>query len=134
DEFIVDLHQAVFGVRVGAHDIGPAAGVQGGLFLPDDGAQVIEADALALTDELGVQRDDLIPAINRGAGELIADVEAQPAAGPEDPETFAPGMKQVGEVLMQALAMANLPGYPVILDLPVRGGGDHQVDAVPLDL
>ena len=55
-----------------------------------------------------MQRNDLVSAVDRGPGELIADIEAQPAAGPrQDPETLPPGVVQVLEVFVEALAEAE---------------------------
>ena len=84
---------------------------------------------LALIDELGVQGDDLVAAVDRSPGELVPDIDAQPGPLPEHPEAFPPGAVEVLEVFVQALAVADLAGDAVVLDMPVRRGGHHQVDA-----
>ncbi len=131
DVLEVDLDDPVGRVRVGAHHHGAAAGVHGGLLAPDDGSQEIEAGLCALADDLCVQGDDPVAAIEAGPGELVPDVHAQPPPLVQDPETFLPYTVQVTQVFMQALPEADLARGPVVLDLPVRRGGDGQLnDAV----
>ncbi len=82
-----------------------------------------------MIDELGVQGNDLVAPVDRGPGELVPDVDAQPRPFPEDPETLPPGVVQVLEIFVQALAVADLTGDAIVLDLPVGRRGHRQVDA-----
>jgi len=67
-----------------------------------------------LGDDFRVQGDHPISPEGSGARELVADIDAEPSA-------LAPHEKERVKVCVKILAMADLPGSTVILDVPVRG-------------
>ena len=77
----VYLDHAIGRVRIGAHDYRAAGGVHRGLFPPDDGTHGVEPCLRALADDLRVQGNHPVASEHTGAGELVADIHAQPAPG-----------------------------------------------------
>ena len=100
----------------------------GGDLLPDHGSEVVEADVFAELDDLGADGDDLVAAVVHGPGELVSDVDAEPASGMEDPSGFAPDEVEVVDVLLVGVVEPDLVSVSVVLQLPVGRGGDDEVD------
>ena len=61
------------------------------------------------------------------AGKLVADVDAETAAGMQHPLAFVPDKVQVVDVAFITLVKADLVLRPVVLELPVGWRGDNKV-------
>jgi len=133
DELVVQLEDSVPGIGEGAHDRGPAGGMAGGDFLPDHGSEVVEADVFAELGDLGTDGDDLVASIVHGAGELVPDVDAEPAPGVEDPSGLVPDEVEVVDVVLVGVVEPDLVSVSVVLELPVGRGGEDEVDGVVRD-
>lgn len=127
DKLIIYLQDAVAWIGKAAHDHATAAGVHRGFLLLDDGAHVVQAQTLAKLDDLRADGDHLIAPIIHAAGKLIADIDAQPAAGVQHPFTLLPDKVQVVDVFFIAVIETNLLLRPIIFQLPIRRRGDDQV-------
>ena len=54
------------------------------------------------------------------SGKVVADVDAETAAGMQHPLAFIPDKVQVVDVALVTLVKADLVLRPVVLELPVR--------------
>jgi len=61
------------------------------------------------------------------AGKLVADVDAETAAGMQHPLALVPDKVQVVDVALVTLVKADLVFRPVVLELPVGWRGDNKV-------
>ncbi len=77
-----------------------------------------------------MKRDDFVAAVYHRAGELVADVDAEPSARHQYPPAFPPDAGQVQEILVQGLPIANLARHSVVFQVPVRRRSDHQTDGL----
>ena len=69
----------------------------------------------------------LVPAVVDRAGKLVADVDAETAAGMQHPLAFIPDKVQVVDVAFVTLMKADLVLRPVVLELPVRWRGNNKM-------
>ena len=95
--------------------------------LPDHRAHVVEPDGLAKFDDLRPDGNDLVPAVVDRAGKLVADVDAETAAGMQHPLAFVPDKVQVVDVALVTFVKADLVLRPVVLELPVGWRGDNKM-------
>jgi len=109
------------------HNRGAAGGVGCGDLLPDHRAHVVEPDGLAELDDLRPDGNDLVPAVVDRAGKLVADVDAETAAGMQHPLAFVPDKVQVVDVALVTLVKADLVLRRVVLELPVGWRGDNKM-------
>ncbi len=98
-----------------------------GDLLPDHCAEVAEPDGLAEFDDLRPDGNDLVPAVVDRAGKLVADVDAETAAGMQHPLAFVPDKVQVIDVAFVTLVKTDLVLRPVVLELPVGWRGNNKV-------
>ncbi len=71
-------------------------------------------------DDLRPDGNDLVPVVVDRAGKLVADVDAETAAGMQHPLAFVPDKVQVVDVALVTLVKADLVLRPLVLELPVR--------------
>jgi len=128
NELIIELENAVARIREASHNGCPASGVGCGHLLPDHRAHVVETDSLAEPDDLRPDRDNLVPAVIHRTGELVADVDAEPAAGMQHPFALAPDKIQIVDVALIAVVKSDLVLRPVVLELPVGRRGNDKVN------
>ena len=74
----------------------------------------------------GVQTCALRSVVDR-AGKLVADVDAETAAGMQHPLAFVPDKVQVIDVALVTLMKADLVLRPIVLELPVGWRSDNKV-------
>lgn len=67
------------------------------------------------------------PAVVDRAGKLVADVDAETAAGVQHPLALVPGKVQIVDVALVTLMKAELVLRPVVLELPVGWRGDNKM-------
>ena len=119
NELVVKLENTIPGVGKAPHNRGTAGGVGCGDLLPDHRAHIVEPDGLAKFDDLRPDGNDLVPAVIDRAGKLVADVDAETAAGMQHPFAFVPDKVQVVDVALVTLVKADLVLRPLVLELPV---------------
>lgn len=108
DKFIIDFYDAISGEGEATHDCSATAGVHSGLFLPDDGAHIIHAQAFAKPDDFGSDGDYLIATIIDGACKLVSDIDAHPAAWMQGSKAFLPYDVEVIDIALIAFIKADL--------------------------
>jgi len=98
------------------------------VFLPYHRPHVVKSDALTELDDFRPDRNDFIAAVIDRTGELIPDIDTEPAAVIEHPVTFIPDKIQLVDIAFVAVIEAYLVICAVILQLPVRRRGDDEMN------
>jgi hypothetical protein len=59
---------------------------------------------------------------------LVADIHAEPASVIKDSVAFAPYQIEIIDIIFVAVIKPDLVICPIILELPVRGRSNYQMD------
>ncbi len=108
DEFIIDFQDAVSWIGERAHDGSPAGRVGRGYLLPDYGPHIIHSHGLAKLNNFGSDGDDFIPSIIHRTGELVADIDTEPATLMKDTVTLVPYQVEMVDISLIRIMESDL--------------------------
>lgn len=79
-------------------------------------------------------RNDFISPVIDRPRKLVSDVYTEPAALVQYPEALLPDKVQVIDIVFVSVVEPNLAAVTVVLQLPIRGRCDDEMDALILEI